>query len=288
MKNKQFILILVAILTICMAYSLFVPVKEGATANSSDALNDALTKVEEILKGDLSLTPDDPVYLAYIKKNPCWIPGKGAQTVQGNTYNYVPLNGEKGSNPSVDNLPTVIKNLFLKIQNMLAFKSDNKDTYPYNTFYREIVLYTAYLINLNNYINTLKKDGNSAKELVKILNKYEFEYAEQKGRKFSIKIDEAIFYLNILLTKAYNSGKFASDKEADFVCNFYPFNSDKIGYLQRIIPELTDKFIELGFTSIPSSLEVISLYPLDHVGIKDFAATLPPTPKPLAPVPKPK
>jgi len=76
-------------------------------------------------------------------------------------------------------------------------------------------------------------------------------------------LDEVIFYLNILLAHAFDTGKYKSKLEADFICNFATINSTNVGILQKIVPPLITNLTNIGYMNIPASLEMISLSPLN-------------------------
>jgi hypothetical protein len=273
MKNIYFIFGLSTLIIGVLFVSMYIPIQEGASANTpipsppSDTVKTALNTIQNILNGKLVLDATDADYLSYIKNNACYLPPPA-----NGTFVYQPLGGTTATTPGKgssaptksQSFPVVVQNLFLKIQDMLS-KSSFATDYPYNTYYQELVFYTAYINKLNININTVvsSKNENSNKKLMKILDNYKFIYSEKNNRTFNLHLDEVIFYLNILLAHAFDTGKYKSKIEADFICNFATINSTNVGILQKIVPPLINNLTTIGFMNIPASLEIISLSPLN-------------------------
>lgn len=280
MKKIHFIIGLTIIIVISLIVSS--QIQEGAKVistttvpQSSAVTSESIKIVESILKGSLIIDPiSDKNYKEAITKYKCYLPPGGTPL----TPNYTPFSGNKPKftytfNESATAIDTTTKKIGLIphiVTNMLNMSSFDP-SYPYQGAMEPLVFYTAYLVNLQKNISIIakSKDTNAITLLKKTLESNTFTYDDGK-KQYALQLDELILYINSLLGNAFNTGKYKSKLEADFLCNFNTTNTTSVGIIQKVVPLLFEDFETIGFSNIPPSLAVIEVAPLNGSDIQKF------------------
>ena len=297
MKKKHFILGLIIIIVISLIISLRIQVQEGASVSSTPppakpnavarvsstpppanpiTIAENLKNVESIMSGKFVIDPmTDLDYLGAIKTYKCYIPPGTAAL----TSDYIPFSGIKPKNTytfseSVSANDKTIKKIGLIpsiVINMLPKNSNDKQNYPFLPVMEPLVFYTAYIVKLQRNISAIvnSSDQNAKDSLLKVLQLTNFIYDDGK-KQLSIQLDELILYVNTLLGNAFNSGKYNSKDQVDFLCNYNTTSVAATGILQNSIPILLGDLAKIGFSNVPASLSVIEASPLNGTALKNF------------------
>jgi len=236
---------------------------------------ESLKIVESIMNGKFTIDPiTDADYLGAVKTYKCFIPPGTAAL----TPDYSPFSGNKPKNTytlsesvSANDKTTKKFGLIPSIViNMLPTNSFS-EIYPYQPVMEPLVFYTAYIVKLQTHISAIvkSKDKNAQDSLLKVLQLTNFIYDDGK-KQFSIQLDQLILYINSLLGNAFNTGKYKSKIEADFLCNYNTTSVAATGILQKSIPLLLADFSIIGFSTVPASMSVIEASPLNGTALKSF------------------
>jgi len=281
MKKTHFIIGLIIIIVFSLIVSS--QIQEGATVistttvpQSSAVTSESIKIVETIMNGTLMIDPiSDKNYKEAITKYKCFIPPGGTPL----TPDYTPFSGNKPKftytfNESATANDTTTKKIGLIphiVTNMLNMSSFDP-AYPYQGAMEPLVFYTAYLVNLQKNISIIakSKDTNAITLLKQLLDSNTFIYDDGK-KQYALELDELILYVDSLLGNAFNTGKYKSKLEADFLCNFNTTNTTSVGIMQKVVPLLFEDFETIGFSNVPPSLAAIEVAPLNGSDIQKFA-----------------